>query len=175
MKEQRFRDRTAAGQLLATRLAAYANRPDILVLALPRGAVSVAYEVSRALYAPLDVIVVRKLDVPGREELAMGAIASSGVRVLNDDVVRMLALPEKMIDSVVAHELERRERLYRGDRPAHEVHRRTVILVEDGMATGATMRAAVAAVKQQQPACIISAVPVAASATCEESSLAETW
>jgi putative phosphoribosyl transferase len=171
MREQRFRDRTEAGQLLASRLAAYANRPDVLVLALPRGGVPVGYEVARALHAPLDVIIVRKLGVPGEEELAMGAIASGGVRVLNDDVVRMLALPGMVIDSVVAHErreLERREHLYRGDRPASEIHGRTIILVDDGIATGATMRAAVAAVKQQQPARIIIAVPVAASATCEE-------
>lgn len=171
MREQGFRDRTEAGRLLASRLTAYANRPGVLVVALPRGGVPVGYEVARALHAPLDVITVRKLGVPGQEELAMGAFASGGVRVLNDDVVRMLALPEKVIDSVGAHErreLERREQLYRGDRPAHEVHGRTIILVDDGMATGASMRAAVAAVKQQQPARIIIAVPVAASATCEE-------
>lgn len=171
MREQRFRDRTEAGRLLASRLTAYASRPDVLVLALPRGGVPVGYEVARALHAPLDVIIVRKLGVPGQEELALGAIASGGVRVLNDDLVRMLALPEKVIDSVVAHErreLERREQLYRGDRPTHEVCGRTIILVDDGMATGATMRAAVAAVKQQQSARIVIAVPVAASATCEE-------
>jgi putative phosphoribosyl transferase len=171
MREQRFRDRTEAGQLLASRLTAYANRPDVLVLALPRGGVPVAYEVARALHAPLEVVIVRKLGVPGEEELAMGAIASGGVRVLNDDVVRMLALPGMVIDSVVAHErreLERREHLYRRDRPASEVHGRTIILVDDGIATGATMRSAVAAVKQQHPARIIIAIPVAASATCEE-------
>jgi putative phosphoribosyl transferase len=171
MREQVFRDRTEAGRLLASRLTAYANRPGVLVLALPRGGVPVGYEVARALHAPLDVIIVRKLGVPGQEELALGAIASGGVRVLNDDVVRMLALPAEVIDSVVAHEqreLERREQLYRGDRPAHKVHGRTIILVDDGMATGATMRTAVAVVKQQQPTRIIIAVPVAASATCEE-------
>lgn len=171
MKGQQFRDRTEAGRLLASRLTAYANCPGVLVLALPRGGVPVGYEVARVLHAPLDVIIVRKLGVPGQEELALGAIASGGARVLNDDVVRMLALPEKVIDSVAAHErreLERREQLYRGDRPAHEVGGRTIILVDDGMATGATMRAAVAAVKQQQPAHIIIAVPVAASATCQE-------
>jgi putative phosphoribosyl transferase len=171
MKGQRFLDRTEAGQLLATQLAAYANRPDVLVLALPRGGVPVAFEVARALHAPLDVIIVRKLGVPGEEELAMGAIASGGVRVLNDDVVQMLALSEEVINKVAAHEqheMERRERLYRGDRPAYDVHGRTVILVDDGIATGATMRAAVAAVRHQQPARIIIAVPVAASATCEE-------
>ncbi len=171
MKEQQFRDRTEGGQLLATKLAAYANRPDVLVLALPRGGVPVAFEVARALHAPLDVIIVRKLGVPGEEELAMGAIASGGVRVLNDDVVQMLAIPEGVINKVAAHEqqeLERRERLYRGDRPAYEVRGRTIILVDDGIATGATMRAAVAALRQQQPARIVIAVPAAPSSTCEE-------
>ena len=171
MKGQRFRDRTQAGQLLATKLTAYANRPDVLVLALPRGGVPVAFEVARALHAPLDVIIVRKLGVPGAEELAMGAIASGGVRVLNDDVVQVLAIPEEVINTVAAraqHEVERRARLYRGERPASDVRGRSVILVDDGMATGATMRAAVAAVRQQQPARIVIAVPAAASATCEE-------
>jgi len=171
MKEQRFLDRTEAGQLLATKLTAYANRPDVLILALPRGGVPVAFEVARALHAPLDVIIVRKLGVPGEEELAMGAIASGGVRVLNDDVVQMLAIPEEVINKVSTqeqHEVERRERLYRGDRPVYDVHGRTVILVDDGIATGATMRAAVAAVRHQHPARIIIAVPVAASVTCEE-------
>jgi len=171
VKEQRFRDRTQAGQLLATKLTAYANCPDVLVLALPRGGVPVAFEVARALHAPLDVLIVRKLGVPGQEELAMGAIASGGVRVLNDDVVQVLALPEAVITTVAAraqHELERRERLYRGDRPASDVRGRSIILVDDGMATGATMRAAVAAVRQHQPARIVIAVPAAAASTCEE-------
>jgi len=171
VKGQRFRDRTHAGQLLATQLTAYANRPDVLVLALPRGGVPVAFEVARALHAPLDVLIVRKLGVPGEEELAMGAIASGGVRVLNDDVVQVLALPQEVINTVAAraqHELELRERLYRGERPAYDVRGRSVILVDDGMATGATMRAAVAAVRQHQPARIIIAVPAAASSTCEE-------
>jgi putative phosphoribosyl transferase len=171
MKEQRFRDRMEAGQLLATKLTAYAHRPDVLVLALLRGGVPVAFEVARALHAPLDVIIVRKLGVPGEEELAMGAIASGGVRVLNDDIVQRLAIPQEVINKVAAHEqreLERRERLYRGYRPAYDVHGRTVILVDDGIATGATMRAAVAAVRQLHAARIIIAVPVAASATCEE-------
>src|SRR5260370_18477171 len=125
MEEQRFRDRTEAGQLLARELAAYANRPDVLVLALPRGGVPVGYEVARALHAPLDVMIVRKLGVPGEEELALGAIASGGVCVLNDDVVQMLDIPEEAIHKVVAHEqqeLERRERLYRGDCPAYDIH-----------------------------------------------------
>jgi putative phosphoribosyl transferase len=149
----------------------YANSPDVLVLALPRGGVPVAYEVSRALHAPLDVIIVRKLGVSGQEELAMGAIASGGVRVLNEDIVRVLRIPEEVIHEVVTREqreVKRRERLYRGNRPAYEMHGRTVILVDDGIATGATMRAAVVAVKQRQPARIIIAVPVAASATYEE-------
>src|SRR5260370_18458359 len=172
MKLQRFRDRTQAGQILAAQLAAYANRPDVLVLALPRGGVPVAFEVARALHAPLDVIIVRKLGVPGAEELAMGAIASGGVRVLNDDVVQVLALPEAVINTVAArqqHEVELRERLYRGARPASAVRGRSVILVDDGMATGATMRAAVAAVRQRQPARIVIPVPAAASSTCEQS------
>jgi len=171
MKEQQFRDRTEAGQLLATQLTAYADRPGVLVLALPRGGVPVAFEVARALHALLDVMIVRKLGVPGYEELALGAIASGGMRVLNDDVIHMLGISEEEINRVAAREqreVERRERLYRGDRPACEVSGQTVILVDDGIATGATMRAAVAAVKQRQPARIVIAVPVAAAATCEE-------
>src|SRR5450759_5539316 len=135
MKWQQFRDRTEAGQLLSTMLAAYTNRPDVLVLALPRGGVPVAFEVAMALHAPLDVIIVRKLGVPGEKELAMGAIASGGIRVLNDDVVQMLAIPVEVINKVTAreqHELERREQLYRGDRPAYDIHGRTIILVDDG-------------------------------------------
>lgn len=166
-----FHDRTEAGKLLAERLTAYANRHDVLVLALPRGGVPVAFEVARALHVPLDVIVVRKLGVPGQEELAMGAIATGGVRILNNDVVQFLVIPEEVINKIAAREqqeLERRELLYRGDRPAHEVHGRTVILVDDGIATGATMHAAVAALKQRQPARIIIAVPTAAPSTCDE-------
>ena len=166
-----FRDRSEAGQLLAERLVAYAGRPDILVLALPRGGVPVAYEVARALGAPLDVFVVRKLGIPGHEELAMGAIASGGVRVLNDDVVQALHIPERVIEAVAARELrelERRERAYRGDRPAPDVRDRTVILVDDGLATGSTMRAAVAALRRLGPARIVVAVPTAAPSTCEE-------
>jgi putative phosphoribosyl transferase len=166
-----FRDRTEAGQLLATQLAAYAKRQDVLVLALPRGGVPVAFEVARALHAPLDVIVVRKLGVPGQEELAMGAIATGGVRILNNDVVQFLIIPDEVINKVAAHEqqeLERRERLYRGNRPAYDVHGRIVILVDDGIATGATMHAAIAALKQRQPNRIILAVPVVAPSTCKE-------
>src|SRR3981189_481185 len=143
-----FRDRREAGRQLSQHLAAYANRPDVLVLALPRGGVPVAYEVARALHAPLDVFLVRKLGVPGQEELAMGAIATGGIRVLNEDVVRALNIPPRVIDSVAAQEareLERREHLYRGNRPAPDLTGRTVILVDDGLATGSSMRAAVAA------------------------------
>jgi putative phosphoribosyl transferase len=166
-----FRDRTEAGKLLAEQLTAYANLHNVLVLALPRGGVPVAFEVARALHAPLDVIVVRKLGVPWQEELAMGAIATGGVRILNNDVVQFLDIPDEVINKIAAQEqqeLERRERLYRGDRPAYDVHGRTVILVDDGIATGATMHAAVAALKQRQPARIIIAVPTAAPSTCDE-------
>src|SRR5512135_1526004 len=166
-----FRDRTEAGQLLAEKLSAYAGRPDVLVLALPRGGVPVAYEVARALGVPLDVFLVRKLGVPGHEELAMGAIASGGVCVLNDDVVQALNIPGRVIEAVAARErreLERRERAYRGGRPAPEVRGRAVILVDDGLATGSTMRAAVAALRRRGPARIIVAVPTAAPSTCEE-------
>src|SRR5260221_7798820 len=131
-----FRDRTDAGRQLAAKLTAYADRSDVLVLALPRGGVPVAFEVARALHAPLDVFLVRKLGVPGHEELAMGAIASGGVRVLNEDVVRPLRIPSEVIDAVAAaelQELKRRERAYRGDRPAPQVRGKTVILVDDGL------------------------------------------
>jgi len=167
---QRFHDRREAGRLLAEKLTAYANRPDVLVLALPRGGVPVAYEVARALRAPLDVFIVRKLGVPGYEELAMGAVATGGVRVLNDEVVRGLGIPEYVIDAVTTwerQELARRERLYRGDRPPPDVRARTVILVDDGLATGATMHAAIAALRQQQPARIVVAVPTASREVCD--------
>jgi erythromycin esterase-like protein/predicted phosphoribosyltransferase len=166
-----FRDRREAGRLLAGELAAYANRPGVLVLALPRGGVPVAYEVARALNAPLDIFVVRKLGVPGYEELAMGAIATGGVRVLNDQLVERLGIPDHMIDAVAEceqRELARRERLYRGGRPSLDVRGRTVILVDDGLATGATMHAAIAALRTLQPARIIVAVPTASPETCEE-------
>lgn len=166
-----FRDRTEAGRLLAKRLAGYAGRPDVLVLALPRGGVPVGYEVARALAAPLDVFVVRKLGVPGHEELAMGAIASGGVLVLNDEVVQALRIPDRVIEVVAAHELrelKRRERVYRGNRPAPVVRGRTVVLVDDGLATGSTTRAAVAALRRHGPDRIIVAVPTAAPSTCEE-------
>ncbi len=166
-----FRDRREAGRQLAARLSAYANRPDVLVLALPRGGVPVAYEVARALGAPLDIFVVRKLGVPGYEELAMGAVATGGVRVLNDEVVRGLGIPDYVIDAVAAREqleLARRERLYRGGRLPPDVRGRTVILVDDGLATGATMHAAVRALRAQQPARIVVAIPTASPQTCEE-------
>src|SRR5438046_1680942 len=167
----RFRDRHEAGQRLADKLVAYAKRPDVLVLALPRGGVPVAYEVARSLQAPLDVFLVRKLGVPGYEELAMGAVATGGVRVLNDEIVNGLRIPDDVVDAVTAweqQELTRRERLYRGDRPAPDVRGRTVILVDDGLATGATMLAAVKALRQQQPARIVVAVPTASPETCEQ-------
>ena len=170
MQPQRFRDRRDAGRLLAAKLSAYAHRPDVIVLALPRGGVPVAYEVARALGAPLDVFVVRKLGVPGHEELAMGAVATGGVRVLNESVVNALGIPDNVIDAVAAQEereLARRERLYRDGRPPPDVRGKTVILVDDGLATGATMHAAIRALRQQHPARIIVAVPVAAPETCE--------
>jgi putative phosphoribosyl transferase len=166
-----FVDRTEAGKLLATRLTHYTGRQDTIVLALPRGGVPVAFEIARALSAPLDVFLVRKLGLPGQEELAMGAIATGGVRVLNRDVVAYLAIPQRVIDTVTQQEqqeLERRERLYRGDRPAPELRGATVILVDDGLATGSTMRAAIVALKKLQPACIVVAIPVAPPSTVEE-------
>lgn len=171
MNHQHFHDRIQAGRLLAAELTAYTNRADVLVLGLPRGGVPVAFEVARALQVPLDVFIVRKLGVPGEEELAMGALASGGICVLNDEIVRRLALPQEMIEEEInreQREVERRERLYRGKRSAPDLRGRTVILVDDGMATGATMRAAVAAVRHQQPAALILAVPVAATSTCKE-------
>jgi predicted phosphoribosyltransferase len=166
-----FKDRHEAGRVLASRLTQYANRPDVVVLALPRGGVPVGYEVARALNVPLDVFVVRKLGVPGREELAMGAIASGGIRVINEDVVHALGIPQQAIDMVAAEEereLERRERDYRDGRPPLDVRGRTVILVDDGLATGSSMRVAAEALRTKQPARIVVAVPVAARATCEE-------
>lgn len=165
-----FRDRKQAGQALAQKLDRYRDNPDVLVLALPRGGVPVAYEVARALHAPLDVFVIRKLGLPGHEEYAMGAIATGGVRVMNPDAMD-LPVSAAAIEVVVAREqqeLERREQLYRGDRPPLTIANRVVILVDDGLATGSTMRAAAIAVKQKNPQRVVVAVPVAASATCEE-------
>ena len=166
----RFRDRREAGRILAERLGGYASLPDLVVLALPRGGVPVAYEVAQALHAPLDVFVVRKLGVPGSEELAMGAVATGGVRVLNDDVVREFGIPPEVVHGVTSwelRELARREAAYRGARLAPDLRWRTVILVDDGLATGATMHAAVAALRQQQPAKVVVAVPTAAPDVCQ--------
>lgn len=168
-----FRDRVEAGRVLAEELAQYAGRDDVIVLALPRGGVPVAFEVARALHAPLDVFVVRKLGVPGHEELAMGAIASGGVLVIEPEVLEDLAIPQDVLIDVAAREEQerlRREHEYRGDRPEPEVRGRTVIVVDDGLATGSTMRAAVAALRKLQPARIVVAVPVGARATCAEMS-----
>lgn len=166
-----FQDRAEAGRKLAARLMAHAHRPDVLVLGLPRGGVPVAYEVARALQVPLDVLVVRKLGAPYQEELAMGAIASGGIRVLNEEVVQTLGIPEEVIEAATAteqRELLRREQLYRGERQVPELRGRTVILVDDGMATGATMRAATLVVRSQQPARVVVAIPVAAPSICQE-------
>jgi predicted phosphoribosyltransferase len=166
-----FHDRIDAGRQLAEQLQRYADRPDVIVLALPRGGVPVGYEVARELNVPLDVFLVRKLGVPGHEELAMGAIASGGVRVLNEDSIRYLGIPEAWVDEVAAREereLRRREEAYRDDRPEPDVRGKTVILVDDGLATGSTMRAAVAAVRQLGPARVVVAVPVGAPETCGE-------
>jgi predicted phosphoribosyltransferase len=166
-----FRNRAEAGRILAKKLAAYEDRPGVLVLALPRGGVPVAFEVARSLHAPLDVFLVRKLGVPGHRELAMGAIASGGVRVLNDDVVKGLHIPTDVIDAVAeaeGRELDRREQTYRAGRPPLDLRGKIVLLIDDGLATGATMRAAVAAVRAQGPARVVVAVPVAAAETCEE-------
>lgn len=165
-----FKDRRDAGRKLTQKLSVYAGRSDVIVLALPRGGVPVAYEVALALKAPLDVFLVRKLGFPGHEELAIGAIASGGVQVLNEDIVQSFHIPKNMIDAIASRELqelERRERAYRGGRPTPEVRDRTVILIDDGLATGASMRAAVAGLRVQGPARIVVAVPTAAPETCK--------
>jgi putative phosphoribosyl transferase len=170
MKRQFF-NRTEAGQLLAENLNSYANRADVLVLALPRGGVPVAAEVARKLNAPLDVFVVRKLGLPGHPELAMGAIASGGVRVFNGDVVNSLLIPDEVIDAVSAQELtelQHREKVYRDDLPPPEVEGKTVILIDDGIATGSTMLAAVSALRQLNVSHIVVAVPVIAASTYYE-------
>jgi len=165
-----FKDRADAGQFLASKLREFAKRPDVVVLGLPRGGVPVAYEVARRLQAPLDLLVVRKLGVPGHQELAMGAIASGGVRVLNREVLSHLEIPEDILDLVIeseARELERREREYRSGRPPLALRGRTAIVVDDGLATGSSMRAAVHAVRRKRPQQIVVAVPVGARETCE--------
>lgn len=167
----RFKDRTDAGRQLAAKLTAYADRPDVLVLALPRGGVPVGFEVARLLHVPLDFFLVRKLGVPGHEELAMGAIASGGVRVLNPEVVGQLGISDEILDAVAAdelRELQRREDAYRGDRPVPKIRDRTVILIDDGLATGSSMRAAVTALRRLGPERLVVAVPVAAPDTCAE-------
>jgi predicted phosphoribosyltransferase len=171
MESSRFRDRVEAGRSLAELLSGYAGRDDVIVLALPRGGVPVGYEVAKALGAPLDVLVVRKLGVPGHEEFAMGAIASGGLLVLDQDLVRRLGIGRAEIERTVAaelRELERREAAYRDGREPPQLEGKTVILVDDGLATGSTMRAAALAVRQAKPARIVVAVPVAAAQTCDE-------
>jgi len=165
-----FADRREAGRALATRLSEYAGRSDVIVLALPRGGVPVAFEVAQALGAPLDVFVVRKLGLPGQEEFAMGALARGGVRILDEETIRLAGVSAEELRWVTEFEqaeLERRERRYRGDRPFPDLAGRTVILVDDGLATGATMRAAVTALRQEGPARVVVAVPVAAPDTCD--------
>ena len=169
--QPRFHDRAEAGRALAADLAGYAGRSDLIVLALPRGGVPVAYEVARALGAPLDVFLVRKLGLPGHEELAMGAIASGGIRLINEDVIRAYDVSDADIEAVTTaeqKELDRRERIYRDGRSLPPLNDRTVILVDDGLATGATMRVAVLALRQESPSRIVVAVPVAAAETCDE-------
>lgn len=164
-----FRDRRDAGEQLGAELMQYAGLPNVVVLGLPRGGVAVAYEVAKALHAPLDVFVVRKLGVPGHRELAMGAIASGGLRVINTDVIQSLKIAPQIIDAVAAHEqkeLERQHTAYRGDIPLLDLAGRIVIVVDDGLATGSTMRAAVRAIRQSAPARIVVAVPVGAADTC---------
>ncbi|MGH7481006.1 MAG: phosphoribosyltransferase [Longimicrobiales bacterium] len=166
---QRFRDRSEAGRLLAEALAEFRGDPALIVLGLPRGGVPVAAEVAKGLDSPLDIFLVRKLGLPSHPELAMGALASGGAVVLNDDVVDAYRVPQEVIEDVArdeVQELERRERVYRGDRPRPDLAGRTVILVDDGLATGASMRAAAVAARQQRPARLIIAVPVGAPATC---------
>jgi putative phosphoribosyl transferase len=171
MFERRFRDRFEAGQILAHDLAQYRGKDDVIVLGLPRGGVPVAHEVARALGAPLDVFLVRKLGLPGHEELAIGAIASGGLRIMNDAVLKQVEVSKDAVEAIAARELkelERRETAYRGDRPPLDLRDKTVILVDDGLATGSTMRAAAHAVRRFRPRKVVVAVPVAARETCDE-------
>lgn len=166
-----FGNRSEAGKVLARRLQHYKDRSDVLVLSLPRGGVPVAYEVALELNAPLDVFTVRKLGVPGHQELAMGAIATGGLRILNEGVIRELGISQQVIDMVSeteAQELERRDQIYRSDRPAPPIENRIVIIVDDGLATGSSMKAAVRALRQQNPARLVVAIPTAPLETCEE-------
>lgn len=166
-----YRDREHGGRELANRLRSYAGRPNVIILGLPRGGVPVGFEVAESLGAELDVYLVRKLGVPGHEELAMGAVAAGGVRYLNQQLIRQLSISERAIESTVTREeaeLQRQSRLFRGDRPPPAISGKIAILVDDGLATGATMAAAVTAVRQQQPARVIVAVPVAPPDTCED-------
>jgi predicted phosphoribosyltransferase len=166
-----FQDRTDAGQQLAQKLNAYAGRNDVVVLALPRGGVPVAYAVAQALQAPLDVFLVRKLGLPGHEELAMGAIASGGVRILNREVIDAMRIPGEVIDAIIhreQQELARREQLYRDDNPSPSLQDQVAILVDDGLATGASMAAAVTALRAHEPDEIVVAVPIAAAESCEQ-------
>jgi len=167
----RFRNRAEAGRLLAHKLEQYRNMPGLLVLGLPRGGVPVAYAVAIALNAPLDILLVRKLGVPGQDELAMGAIASNGILILNNSVIQRLGIPESVVEAVSKREtkeLHRREQDYRGVRPPVDIPGKTVIVIDDGLATGSTMKAAIAALRRQNPAKIIAAVPTASPETCEE-------
>jgi putative phosphoribosyl transferase len=166
----RFHDRTEAGKLLATHLADYANRSDVWVLGLPRGGVPIAYEIAHALNLPLDICLVRKLGVPEQPELAMGAIAPDNVMILNHEIIKALGVSRSALEQVLeeeTRELARREHLYRGDRPEPDVTGKTVILVDDGIATSSTLRAAIATLRQKNPQAIVVAVPVAAGAACE--------
>jgi predicted phosphoribosyltransferase len=168
---EKFTDRQQAGQLLAEQLTSYTHRSDVIVLALPRGGVPVAYEIAKALSLPLDIFIVRKLGVPGHEELAMGAIASGGVQFFNEALIRQLHLSKQDIERIIQseeRELKRREWLYRGKRPFPTLSHKTILLVDDGIATGATMKTAIKALRKQNPSAIVVAVPVSPPDTSKE-------